>query len=313
MNTNLLGWMLSGGSVALPKRVLAYMEILPLSFEELGQLVYILSLEGRVSKNDRLGIEAATHLVSKRLITYNPDTGKVDTQPFFDKITEMCGMVADADASENHNATDPTAALTEMIMLFEKKHGYLLPYKVQQELLQVMLKYTWTAELVYYMYEFYIKNRQRQYSFLFMAQQAYNADVKTIEEFDQFAESLDYEIQKVREVLRLLGKNNNPSVPQRKMYQKWSGEWQFSHAMILKAIDETVGASNPSMAYVDAILAQWHLQGICTPEALAAYKEKQGEQVHKAKRETAVKRAGTKRKNHFVGDEGYRGLSGLEE
>ena len=45
MDTKFLSWFLSGGSVALPKRLLAYMQPLNLNFEELGELVYLFSLE----------------------------------------------------------------------------------------------------------------------------------------------------------------------------------------------------------------------------------------------------------------------------
>lgn len=49
MDTKFLNWFLSGGSVAVPKRFLAYMATLELSFEELGEIVYLLAQEGRVS------------------------------------------------------------------------------------------------------------------------------------------------------------------------------------------------------------------------------------------------------------------------
>ena len=86
MDTKFLSWFLSGGSVALPKRLLAYMQPLNLNFEELGELVYLFSLEGRIPHGDIYGKTAASDLVKKRFITYNVDTGAVSFDPLFDKM-----------------------------------------------------------------------------------------------------------------------------------------------------------------------------------------------------------------------------------
>ena len=86
MDTKFLNWFLSGGSVAVPKRFLAYMATLELSFEELGEIVYLLAQEGRVSAGDVYAKTAATNLVQKHLITYNVDSGDVSFQPLFDRM-----------------------------------------------------------------------------------------------------------------------------------------------------------------------------------------------------------------------------------
>ena len=86
MDTKFLNWFLSGGSVAVPKRFLAYMATLELSFEELGEIVYLLAQEGRVSSGDVYAKTAATNLVQKHLITYNVDSGDVSFQPLFDRM-----------------------------------------------------------------------------------------------------------------------------------------------------------------------------------------------------------------------------------
>ena len=91
----------------------------------------------------------------------------------------------------------------------------------------------------------------------------------------EFAESLDTITYKTKEVLRKLGKRNNPSEPQKELYLKWSGQWKFTHEMILLAVAETTGADNPSFNYLDSILKNWMETGIETPEQLQAEKQRQ--------------------------------------
>ena len=50
----MLSWMLTGGSVSVPKRLMAFLDILDLSFEQVGQLMYLLYLEGKVDKKEQL-------------------------------------------------------------------------------------------------------------------------------------------------------------------------------------------------------------------------------------------------------------------
>ena len=38
----------------------------------------------------------------------------------------------------------------------------------------------------------------------------------------------------------------------------------------MRAVDETIGARNPSFKYIDAVLKEWQEQDITTPEGLRA-------------------------------------------
>lgn len=306
MDTKFLGWFFASGSVALPKRFLAYMEPLGISFEELGQLVYLLSLEGAVKKQDSLGQQAAQSLVQRRFISFNVETGQVDFSPLFDKMLTNTTATIEADAKGSARKETTAEAVAAIVKRFEKKLMILLPVSAQKELAEAMLRYGWNSELMYELYQYYYKEKRRHYSFPSLAQQAYNAGVNDKESLGRFIKTLDFELQKVREVLKLLGKSNNPTEPQRKLYSKWSREWGFPHELILMALDDTVGADNPSMNYVDAILAQWRGAQVKTPADVENYRTH-----YKSQRQ---QNSGSKRyKNRYVSSEGYRDFSDREE
>ena len=75
--------------------------------------------------------------------------------------------------------------------------------------------------------------------------------------------------------------------------------------MIIMATDDTTGADNPSMNYLDSILASWHAMGITTPAQVEAMRAKK----RAPKRTTAQKRTN----NRYVSQEGPRDFSDLEE
>lgn len=311
MDTKFLNWFLAGGSVALPKRFLAYMAPLELSFEELGEIVYLFAQEGRVAAGDTYARTAALDLVQKRLITYNVDNGEVSFTPLFDRMLGKTTAGEEAAAQGNAVKEDSVEALVAVVKRYEKEKGIILPAKARSDISEVILHYGWSSDLVYQIYDYYHTHERQHYSFLSFAQMAHNAGVGDLTSFRSFAKSLNYEFTKVREVLRLLGKRNAPTEPQRALYAKWTHDWQFSHELILMAIDDTTGADNPSMNYLDAILESWRRMGISRPDQVEAYRaqQKKSRMQHRTARPAAKKRAQTR----YVSQEGPRDFSDREE
>ncbi len=305
MDTKFLNWFLAGGSVSLPKRMLAYMAPLGLSFEELGEVVYLMSLEGRMSQGDIMAKTAAQDLVQKRLITYNPDTGDFSLTPLFDKMFQGTTAGEEARAQGNSKKESDIDTLVAVVKRYEKEKGLILSPKVRSDLSEVILRYGWDSDLTYLIYDYYYSRQRQHYNFLSFAQMAHNAGVNDQRSLKNFVLSLDYEVTKVREILRLLGKRNAPTEAQRALYNKWNKEWQFSQEMIIMATDDTTGADNPSMNYLDSILASWHAMGITTPAQVEAMRAKK----RAPKRTTAQKRTN----NRYVSQEGPRDFSDLEE
>lgn len=267
MQDKLLSWFWEGGNVALPKRFFALMEPLGLSFDDLGKLCYLMSLEGQVDSEDRLAIDAAEHLYRKGLVNWSSETGRIGYDPLTDRILEATGFGPPRDETQ---AKPLAIAFADLIKRFESEQGRFLSIKEKSDLAKAIQKFAWSDELAYEIYSFYLKNyRRRAFEFPFFAQSAYSANVTDSESFQAFCANLERDSRKVKEVLRRLGKFNNPSEAQKEMYAKWHHTWGFSHSLILLACDDTVSADNPSFGYLDQILAQWRENHVATEEDVA--------------------------------------------
>lgn len=303
-----MSWILQGGSVSVPKRLLAMCEPLELGFEEMGELIYLLYLEGVVSKEDRLGQISAKSLSKAGLINWNVATGEFDLVPLFNKIYQIMGIKTDEETPKAHN---PLQDYAQIIKKIEKEHAHYLTVKQKNDVIEAVERYGWDEEILFRLFSEYLQNRRKTaYDFSFFAKLAYTSKVHDLESLEAFLEGLDFTQNKVREVLQRLGKYNYPAESQRELYEKWSQDWNFSHEMILKATHYTYNADSPSMGYMDSILADWRQKDLRTPEAVEAYYEKQ-EQEKEANK--APKRTTGKLGNKFVDNKGYRDLSHLEE
>jgi DnaD/phage-associated family protein len=69
------------------------------------------------------------------------------------------------------------------------------------------------------------------------------------------------------------GKSEKPTAPDRTLLLKWQKEWNFSTEMLFLASAYSQ-AADKKMPYMDAMLRAWHEQGIATPEAAQAARER---------------------------------------
>ena len=270
---NITAWFLEGGSVSIPKHLITFMEPLGLSFEDLGKMVYLLYCgTDQIKRGDHYAQEAARALHQKGLIHWFTDTETIDFSPMFDKISAFVGETPQHMAFDKEDYTASEMTYAQMVKNIEQQLGIFLSAIDSSTIQEVVQLYSWPYELVQELYFVYYKNRKQESSFKWFCQMAYGAQVHDKKSVKEYAENLDTITFKTREILRKLGKHNNPSEPQKEMYLKWSGVWKFTHEMILLAVEDTTGASNPSFNYLDGILSDWKERGITTPEALKADK-----------------------------------------
>lgn len=85
-------------------------------------------------------------------------------------------------------------------------------------------------------------------------------DIKSVEDAQTFLTMQSGANRDVREILSKLGQRRQPTNEERKLYEKWTGEWGYSHAAVLEACALTASASSPSMKYLDGILRNLHEQ-----------------------------------------------------
>lgn len=278
MKQNLYAWFFEGGIVGVPKRLLGLMEPLGLDFDDLGKIVYLLySGTAEVKNDDRYAIEAARTLHGKGLINWFTDRETVDFSPMFDKIATALGESSEkVELNVDEGFSTNQLNYAGLVKKLEREQGKFLSLKEKQELEMAVQKYNWSYDLLYEIYMFYQKNfRKHTYDFTFFCQMAYGAKVEDSGGLARFIESLETTNTKVQEVLRRLGKYNNPTEKQKELYLKWTNLWKFSHEMVLLAADENIAADNPSFAYTDIILENWHKEQILTREDVIARKENQ--------------------------------------
>ena len=76
-------------------------------------------------------------------------------------------------------------------------------------------------------------------------------DIKSVEDAQTFLTMQSGANRDVREILSKLGQRRQPTDEERKLYEKWTGEWGYSHAAVLEACALTASASSPSMSFAD--------------------------------------------------------------
>lgn len=307
MQEQFIAWLLGGGSVSLPKALFALMDPLGLDFSDIGRLTYLLSLEGHLPEGDAHAQAAAMALSKRGFVRPSGDGKRVEFEPLVQRLLEVTGL-----REKTPEAQLPLAqSYVDLVKRFEQEQGRFLSLKEKGDLSKVMQQYGWSADLTYEIYDFYLKNhRRRNYGFSFFAQMAFQAKVQDKASFVEFCKHLDQDSRKAREVLRRLGKYNNPSEAQKEMYAKWQHTWGFSHELILMATDDTVSADNPSFGYLDQILAQWQEQGVRSPESVQQLRQTR-KQTRSVKRQT--KSSSKSLRNRHISSEGLRDFSHLEE
>ena len=272
---NITAWFFEGGNVSIPRRLLGLMEPLGLTFEDLGKILYLLYCgTDQIKSNDHYAVEAARTLHGKGLIHWFTDTQTVDFSPMFDKISCNLGEQPSYMAEDNSSFTTSEFNYAQLVKKLEQNLGLFLTLRDKQNIQEAVQRYNWSYELMYEIYRIYYQQHRKYYDFRFFCQMAYGAQVRDKDSFQNFVESLNTTAYKTTEVLRKLGQRGYPTEPQKELYLKWTAQWRFSHEMVMLAVEETTGASNPSFKYIDKVLESWQERDITTPEALAQEQQK---------------------------------------
>jgi len=96
--------------------------------------------------------------------------------------------------------------------------------------------------------------------------------IKDLESRRSEESMLQFQYKRIFEALGFSGRN--PSKAERKIMDQWLQEWNFPIDMILKACENTIYTSKPSIKYIHSILTAWRKDGIQTPQALEKSNEK---------------------------------------
>ncbi len=127
---------------------------------------------------------------------------------------------------------------------------------------ETRLAFEWVEELhlsedvVLMLVEYLIETRGKQFTFQAAQKQAIalrEESIQTAEDGKAFLSRKKAVYEGAKKVLRRMNKRRLPSEDELDLYEKWHGQWGFSHDAILEACRETT-KGDPSYAYLDGIL-----------------------------------------------------------
>lgn len=84
--------------------------------------------------------------------------------------------------------------------------------------------------------------------------------------------------QGAREILRDMGARRAPTVAEERLYQKWVGEWGFTHEAVKEALTEMTKIANPNFAYLDKVLESARGRGETDAGSMMAQRERRDEE-----------------------------------
>lgn len=101
-----------------------------------------------------------------------------------------------------------------------------------------------------------------------------NDNINTVETLKTYLKKMDSTYREICTVLRYLGMNRAPTIPELNCYKKWTEEYKFSFEAIKEACNATISANSPTIKYLDSILVGLYEKKASTPEQIVAVKEK---------------------------------------
>ena len=133
---------------------------------------------------------------------------------------------------------------------------------------ELNLKYGWSSDFILSFFRLCAqRDLLRVNNYNPLAVGINRAGIHTLEGLAEYMSDIDWVGKKAAEIKKdFLGRYGMVTVMEREFYIKWNIVWGFSHAIIARAAEETVGAANATFKYVDVVLARWRELGVKTLE-----------------------------------------------
>lgn len=273
-------WLLEGGQVVIPSRLLEKLQPLNISAENLGYLVL-----GLAKAQEQLPVkETAQNQWIKWCLAEgwaawqgDGENRKITFAPLYKRLYHIW---------EEKQETEPAALKKgefnygKIVKWLDQVRGTISVTMREKQIIQELnLRFGWSTDFILIFLQLAFERGHNQaHAYYPLAKKLYENSIDTVEGLVKFMDNLDWTQFKVIEVKKCVGQYGGATRPQREMYLKWNKAWGFSHEVIMRAAEETVRTNNPSFKYIDAILADWHAQGITdlagAGEALAAHDQK---------------------------------------
>lgn len=100
-----------------------------------------------------------------------------------------------------------------------------------------------------------------------------NENINDVTALKRHLEKSDAAYREICSILKYLGMNRAPTIPELNCYKKWTDEYHFTFDSIKEACEATLSANTPTIKYLDAVLTGLHDKKATTPEQITAVKE----------------------------------------
>jgi len=254
-------WLLEGGQVNIPNRLLQKIQILNLPPENLGYLILALS-----RAQDGLTEEK---IVQDRWVTWAVAEGWAQWQgegaaktvsfaPMWDKLYYTWEKTAQASPT-----TKGDFDYVRIVRWLDRVRGNVSTTLQDKQLLQEFnIKYGWSTDFIIAFLELYFeKTNYRGRTYDRLAHKVYKNGIDTVSGLINFMNREDWTLQKVEEVKQYVGKGT-VTLGEKELYLKWQNQWKLSHELILKGAQTLTRTNRPNFNYLDKILEDWWKKGL---------------------------------------------------
>ncbi len=110
----------------------------------------------------------------------------------------------------------------------------------------------------------------------------YDRNLRSLEALNQHLQGRGQRYRLYDRVFQALGFQGRLPTEAEKIYMdKWIDEWRYEEAILVEACHRTVSTSQPSIRYVDGVLARWHAENLRDLEAIRAWEKTRGAKTGK--------------------------------
>lgn len=178
-----------------------------------------------------------------------------------DNAPRSSASVKSSYTADDVRAFRDTEGFDEFIFVIEQYLGKTLSPSDIKTLMYIEDELGFSTDLIYYLFEYCVTKGKKDLRYIEkVALGWFEEGIKTPKEASLSTHKYDKEVY---EIMKLLGKNSNPTKTESEFIDRWRGEYGYGMDVIAEACKRTVMATdNHRFSYADRILSSWHDSGV---------------------------------------------------
>jgi len=288
-------WLVDGGQVVVPVRLLQKLQILNIPPEKLGYLILALARNQEELTPEQKAKDRWLNLALTEGWAAWEGEGeqkKVVFTPLWDRLNYAWQQTLLANPESEKQSCKNDFDYAKIVKWLDKVRGCISATPQDKRYLQEFnLKFGWSTDFIIAFLElFFEKTNNRSHNYYYLAQKVYSNGIDTVGDLIRFMNEQDWTAYKVEEIKQYIGKGP-VTLGEKELYLKWQNQWKLSHELILKGAQSLTRTNRPSFNYLDKILEDWWQQGIKDPqEAEKALQSFAGGKAGKTRRSSGKRR-----------------------